>query len=254
MPAHRRQDGTLIPRPGAAGDSWIKAPPSGSGSRLTTLSGLAWDVGAPLVGYYTLHLVGASDWVALLAATLAAGVRILWVAVWTRRMTWFAAVMLAIFGVGLALAFIGGDPRFLLLKDSFGTAVLGIVFLTSLLTPRPLTLTASQAWKPRQAAQLGRLYRSEPAVRRVFHISTLGWGLGLLTEAVLRVPLIYLLPLDIAVGLSTAMMITAMITLAIWNAAYITHAAHRTRALRALLPTSTRHRGDQEGTRRGSPQ
>ena len=42
--------------------------------------GLAWDVGVPLAVYYVLHLAGATDWVALLAATGAAGCRLLWTA------------------------------------------------------------------------------------------------------------------------------------------------------------------------------
>ena len=37
------------------------------------LRGLAWDVGLPLVGYYALHFLGASDWVALLDAILRRG-------------------------------------------------------------------------------------------------------------------------------------------------------------------------------------
>lgn len=77
---------------------------------LRSYSGLLWDVGAPLVGYYALHALGASDWVALLVATVAAGLRMAWVAVRTREITWFAAVMLAVFGLGLVLAFVGGDP------------------------------------------------------------------------------------------------------------------------------------------------
>ena len=35
----------------------------------TLLRGLAWDVGLPVATYYALHLLGVSDWVALLAST-----------------------------------------------------------------------------------------------------------------------------------------------------------------------------------------
>src|SRR3954462_7410610 len=75
------------------------ATPSQGGGIATVFSGLAWDVGAPLLGYYALHLLGATDWVALLVATLAAGLRLVWVALRTRQVTWFAAVMLAVFGL-----------------------------------------------------------------------------------------------------------------------------------------------------------
>jgi hypothetical protein len=158
----------------------------------------------------------------------------------TRHITWFAAVMLAVFGAGTALAFAGGDPRVLLLKDSATTAMIGAVFLTSLLSERPLTLSAAQTWKPAQAQRLAELYRSEPAARRAFRVSALGWGAGLLGEAALRAPLVYLLPVDLMMGLSTAMMIIAMAGLAIWNAAHITRAARRTPALSVLLPARTR--------------
>jgi hypothetical protein len=232
---HQRAEGQ------APGDraSRLGTPASPGGHR-AAVAGLACDVGLPLIGYYTLHGLGASDWAALLTATAAAGARLAWVAVRTRRITWFAAVMLAVFGAGTALAFAGGEPRVLLLKDSATTAMIGAVFLISLLGERPLTLSAAQTWRPARAQLLAELYRSEPAARRVFHVSALGWGAGLLGEATLRVPLVYLLPVDLMVGLSTAMMIIAMAGLAIWNAAFITRAARRTPALALLLPARSR--------------
>jgi hypothetical protein len=197
---------------------------------LKNFSGLLWDVGAPLVGYYALHLLGASDWVALLVATLAAGLRLVWVAVRRREITWFAAVMLAVFGLGLALAFVGGDPRFLLVKDSFGTALVGLVFLASLFFGKPLTLSAFQTWQPKEAAEMDGFYRTLPPIRRMFRRSAVVWGLGLLLEAIVRIPLIYLLPIDVMVGLSTAMMVTVIVGLSVWNGWYGKRAGAQARA------------------------
>jgi hypothetical protein len=197
---------------------------------LKNFSGLLWDVGAPLVGYYALHLLGASDWVALLVATLAAGLRLVWVAVRSREITWFAAVMLAVFGLGLALAFVGGDPRFLLVKDSFGTALVGLVFLASLFFGKPLTLSAFQTWQPKEAAEMDGFYRTLPPIRRMFRRSAVVWGLGLLLEAIVRIPLIYLLPIDVMVGLSTAMMVTVIVGLSIWNGWYGSRTGPKARA------------------------
>ncbi|GLZ44870.1 hypothetical protein Acsp06_10550 [Actinomycetospora sp. NBRC 106375] len=109
---------------------------------LGALTGLLWDIGIPVAGYYVLHLLGATDWVALLVATVAAGLRLVWVAVRDRRVTWFGAVMLMMFGLGLALAFASDDPRFILLSDSFTTSVVALGFLGSLLVGEPLTLSA----------------------------------------------------------------------------------------------------------------
>jgi hypothetical protein len=193
-------------------------------------AGLLWDIGVPLGGYYALHLYGASDWVALLVATLAAGLRLVWVAVRAREITWFAAVMLSVFGLGLALAFVGGDPRFLLVKDSFGTALVGIVFLASLRFGKPLTLSAFQTWQPRQAREMEEFYRTIPPVRHTFRLSAVVWGLGLLLEAIVRIPLIYLLPIDVMVGLSTALMVVVIVGLSIWNAWYGARTGPKARA------------------------
>ncbi|MBT8163609.1 MULTISPECIES: VC0807 family protein [Arthrobacter] len=92
----------------------------------TLVRGLAWDVGLPLAVYYVLHLARATDWVALLAATGAAGCRLLWSALKQHVLNPFAMLMVIIFGLGLVLSFLTGDPRFLLLKDSAITGGLAI--------------------------------------------------------------------------------------------------------------------------------
>ncbi|MEV6493685.1 VC0807 family protein [Actinoplanes sp. NPDC051633] len=198
---------------------------------------IVFDVGLPLATYYTLHGLGVSDRTALLAATAAAGVRLVWVALRTRHVTWFAAVMLSVFGAGAVLTFIGGDARVLLLKDSAPTVMLGLVFLASLLGGSPLTVSAAQSWKPAQADRVADLYRSEPAGRRAFRVSSLVWGVGLLAEAVVRVPLVYLLPVTVMVGLSTAMMLGTLAALFVWNAIYLTRAARRSPELSILVPS-----------------
>lgn len=184
----------------------------------TPLLGLLWDAGIPVVGFYTLHALGASAWAALLAATLFAGVRVVWVALRTRRFTWFAAMMMLVFGVGLGLAFVVGDPRLMLAKNSVGAVIIGSLFLISLATQRPLTLIAFQTWRPHDADALGRSYQNDVRVRRVFRRAAWVWGIGMLLEAVLRLPVIYLVPLNIAVGASTALMVAVIGSLAAWTA------------------------------------
>ncbi|GAA4884611.1 VC0807 family protein [Actinomycetospora straminea] len=199
-------------------------------SVLQQFSGLFLDVGAPLVAYYALRLVGATDWVALLVASLVAGVRLVWVAVCTQRVTWFAALMLTVFGVGLALAFVDGDPRFLLVTDSLTTGLVGLVFLASLLGATPLTLSAFQTSQPQKAREMAEYYRTLPPVRRTFRVSAVVWGVGLLLLAIVRVPLIYLVPPDVMVGLSTAMLVVTIVGLSIWNGWYGAQAGPKARA------------------------
>jgi hypothetical protein len=191
------------------------------------IRGLAWDVALPLAAYYLLHLAGASDWVALLAGTVAAGIRILWVAARDRAWNAFATVMLVSFLVGLGLAFVSGNPRFLLLKDSVLTGTIGLCFLVSTVVGRPLTLAAAQGWGEGRSQSLVVGYHTNPLLRRGHRVCSLAWGFGLLAEALIRIPLIYLLPVKVMVGLSTAITVTAVSLLVAFTFGYIRHVRRR---------------------------
>jgi hypothetical protein len=186
--------------------------------RMQPLVGLLWDAGIPVFGFYVLHLQGASDWAALLVGTVLAAGRVLWVALRARRITWFAALMLLVFGVGLGLAFLVGDPRLMLVKNSVVTAIIGGLFLASLATRRPLTLIAFQTWRPCNAETLARSYDTDTIIRRIFRRAAWAWGIGMIAEAVLRIPLIYLVPLDVAVAASSVLMLTVVGSLVAWTA------------------------------------
>jgi hypothetical protein len=194
------------------------------------LRGLAWDVGLPVVAYYALTLLGASDWVALLAGTCLAGLRVVWGIVRERALSPFAAVMLLVFGLGLALSFVTGDPRFLLLVKSLTTGVVGLFFLVTAAVGRlPLTLAAQQSWSPGTAEELGREYAGDPDVRRGHRFASTVWGLGLVGEALLRVVIVLLLPLDVAVGASSALLVVVIAALAVWTGRYAARARQRAR-------------------------
>ena len=115
---------------------------------------------------------------ALLASALVAGLRLGWGAVRQRSLNPFATVMLLVFGIGLALTFVSGDPRFLLVKESFVTGAVGLTFLvTALRGRRPLTLAAQQSWHPEQAAELAAEYRDVPdgAARAPVRVDGVGY-------------------------------------------------------------------------------
>lgn len=191
------------------------------------LRGLAFDVGLPLATYYGLHLAGVADWPALLAASGVAAMRIGWDAARRRRLNLFATVMLVVFSIGLVLSLVSGDVRFLLLKESITTGCVGLVFLATSVWGTPLTLAAMQTFAPGRAAALTELFRTDPRVRRGVRVSSVVWGAGLLGEALVRVPLVYLLPVEVMVGLSTVLAVTAFAALIGWNVWYVKRARRR---------------------------
>lgn len=181
------------------------------------------EVGLPVLTYYGLHAIGVSDYWALLAATVVAGLRLGFVALHHRKLDGFAAFMMAIFAVGLALSFATGDARFMLAKDSTSTAIAGLIFLGTCVVGRPISFYAAQ----RFVATSGRsdmwwddMWQTSPAFRRGFRVMSLVWGAGLLVEAAVRIPLIYVLPIDVMVGLSTVLQLMAFALLITWNVWY----------------------------------
>lgn len=179
--------------------------------------GLAWDVGIPLAAYYVLHLAGATDWAALLAATGAAACRLLWTAFRGKSLNPFAMLMFIVFGLGLGLSFLTGDPRFLLLKDSAITGGVGISFLVLAALGHPLTLDAAKTWSPERAGEMDRAFHRNPAVHRWHLKISAVWGAALIAEASTRAVLVYLLPIDVMVGVSAALAVIVFAALIAWT-------------------------------------
>lgn len=184
----------------------------------TIVRSLIWDVGAPIIVYYPLRLLGVSMVLALVAATGVALGRIVFVAVRDRRFDGFAALMAVMFGVGLALTLATGDPRVVLAKDSVVTGVMGVAFLGSCVVGRPLMFALARRTLPpeRQAEADARV---DTDARYRSHLVTLSavWGAILLTEAVVRIVLVYTLPVDVMFGLSHVLQFAAIGLAVLWS-------------------------------------
>jgi hypothetical protein len=139
----------------------------------------------------------------------------------------FATVMLVVFGSGLVLAFVSGDPRWLPLRGSIVTGAVGLTFLATTIRGQPLTGAAMQNFEPARAAELAAEYAAEPEVRHGHRLSTTVWGGRLLLESMVRVPLVYLLPVPVMVGVSEAMMLATFAGLMAWNVWYVRRAEVR---------------------------
>jgi hypothetical protein len=194
---------------------------------------MAWDLGLPVATYYGLHAAGASDVAALLAGTGAAGLRLVWVAVRSRTVSAFSAVMGGMFLVGLLFTVLTGDARIMLVKHSAMAAVVGIAFAVTAFRGRPLTLLAQQSFRPGKAAEMAAEYAADPHVRHGHRVASLVWGAGLLTEAVVRVVLVYSLPVSVMVGLSTVLTVVTFTGLLGWTARYTATAQRRAEAASA---------------------
>lgn len=114
-----------------------------------------------------------------------------------RRFDFWANMVLLGIGVGLIVTLVSNDPRLLLIRDSFFTTAFGLAFLLSLLFPKPLiyyTRSFLHAHDPEQAQQYAMRWQMDRSWRIKMRAQTFIWGLGLLLEAAVRVPLVFILP------------------------------------------------------------
>jgi uncharacterized membrane protein len=159
------------------------------------------DVAPPLVGYYGLRALGASEYVALLTATVLSGLKVTYDAVRARRLDPFACYLLLTFGLSLAVALITTDPKLILAGNTMVNGIGGLLFLGSCVVGTPLTQVVAERFKPDD---------DEPeagadAYRRKAHILLSAmWGIGLLVEVGVRLVVISRVSVDVANGLLSA--------------------------------------------------
>ncbi|MFD9737891.1 VC0807 family protein [Umezawaea sp. NPDC059074] len=176
---------------------------------------LVVDLVLPIGGYYLLRQFGVDEWIALAAGGVVSGLVLVAGIVRSRRVDGTAVFMLGLFAFGLLTLLLTGDERFAIAKDSLISLVLGLLFLGSLLTARPLLLVLVAKTAPAVVER----YEDSPAVRRTVRFATLLWGAGLLADAALRVVLVYALPVDVMVvgsPLLTVLVVAVLIVVTRW--------------------------------------
>ncbi|MEU8270420.1 VC0807 family protein [Sphaerisporangium sp. NPDC049002] len=187
------------------------------------VSVVLWDV-VPVIGtYYVCRALSVSEYAAMLTAASVGFLRVAYVAVRQRRFDGFAAFMGVVFGVGMILSLLTGDAKFLLAIKSVTTAVAGLIFLGSCVAGRPAAFAVAKRFGAEDADTARRwdvLYAAEPMFRRTYLVMTLVWGIALLVESAVRLPLVYWLPTDVMAGLSSILLVATIGLLGAWSAWY----------------------------------
>jgi hypothetical protein len=159
------------------------------------------DVAPPLLAYYGLRAAGASEYAALLSATVLSGVRVVYGVVAARQLDPFAAYLLLTFGLSLAVGLATTDPRLVLIGNTLVNGIGGLIFLGSCVIGTPLTQVVGARFRPAPDDEIA----GAPAGKRRIHILLSAmWGVGLLVEVVARLVVIANLPVDVANGVNSA--------------------------------------------------
>ncbi|MER7848689.1 VC0807 family protein [Kitasatospora sp. NPDC096077] len=176
---------------------------------------LLFELVLPIGSYYGLRAVGTGQWFALVASGLMLVPWIVYGIVRQRRVNAMALFSLSLVVIATVLSMVSGSPRVLNLRDSWITAAIGCWVLGTLLTRRPFIMTASRGIVIAKVGQTGLAewearWDTEPTFRHHLRTLTAVWGAVFLLDAVLRVVLVYTIPVD-AFPLTSTLLWLAML-------------------------------------------
>jgi hypothetical protein len=218
MPKASELDATIEPRTEAQ---------KTAGLRRLLARQIIFELVVPLAGYYGLRGAGVSQWLALAIGSLLAAPWIIYGAVRDRRIDVVAVFTLSLLVVGALMSLVTGDPRLLLVRDSWIGALLGFWMLGTVPTQRPFLMLTSRAVVVAKVGEAGaKAWESrwdhEAAFRRHLRILSAIWGAVFLADAGVRVALAYSLPVDSVPAVSTAQWLVVLGCLIAFHIRYVT--------------------------------
>ncbi len=141
----------------------------------------------------------------------------------TRRVDALGALSLFFIALGILASIISGNARFILIKESFGTGLFGLVFLGSFLLRRPLMFYFGRQFatggEAKRMARWEGLWQYE-SFRHGMLVMTAVWGIGFMLEASARVALVFVLSVSAFRVVSPIMVYAVLLGLIFWTISY----------------------------------
>lgn len=197
---------------------------TGAGGHLTLL---VFDLVVPIAGFYVLRAAGVEPLLALILAGAPTTVHFGYRAIRQRKIDALGAFVLVVLAGSVALSFVTGSARFLLAREGWFTAAIGLGFLATLLSARPLAFRMARAMLEHSpmASTLrpdtwDTHWERSSRFRRTWRVATVLWGVGLLADAAARVVMAYTLPVDTVPALSGALWAITFVLLQITQQIY----------------------------------
>jgi hypothetical protein len=206
--------------------STIVAEQRTAGMRKLLARQLLLELGLPLGGYYGLVAAGAQPWLALTVASLLAVPWIVYGIVRDRRISVMPVFTLLILIGGAVVSVVTGDPRLIMVRDSWITLIVGLWVLGTLATRRPFMLTMGRSVV---AAKLGEdgadkwmtKWDTDPTFRRHIRVITAVWGTGFTVDTFISAALAYTLPINAIPVASTAQWLVVLGCLLLFHLWYV---------------------------------
>jgi len=178
----------------------------------------------PVVCYYASKTwISPSELIALVMASVFPTIESIHGAVRRSGMNPVSVVVLLGIVTSILALFAGGDPRLLLVRESFFTGAFGIFCLFSLLLPRPVMFYFGRYFMAGDDPEKRQVFDAawnNSIVRRGHRLITTVWAFVLIAEFVTRVILVYTLPAPVVLAVSPFVLGLATILTIGWTFRY----------------------------------
>lgn len=216
----------------------VPAPPPRKPWRV--ILDIALDAGVPTGCYWlSMAFVSHSEVIALLVASIFPTLKSVYGLLRRRTLDPISAVILLGLVVGLAVLFLGGGPKLLLIRESLFTGFFGLACLISLSCRRPLFFFfgryAAAGSDPAKLAWYDGLWQ-QGGFRRMYRIITLVWGLVLVGEFALRLVLIYTVSPAMVLAVSPVALGAVSLLAGLWTAKYAARSGKALASARTSAP------------------
>jgi hypothetical protein len=152
-----------------------------------------------------------------------------------RRVDLIAVLSLLGIGVSIGALFFGGNPKIILIRESFFTGAFGVAYFVSLLLPRPLMFYFGRQMMtkgdPEKIAEFDARWKY-PYARFVNRLITIVWGCAFVGEFVLRVILVNTLSTAAVLLISPFLIGAITVGTILWTFAYARYAQKRGKEMR----------------------
>lgn len=178
---------------------------SGTASEPSVLLTVLVDFGVPIGLYYGLTAAGVDDVLALTAGAAVPAAATLVRFVRTRRVDVLGVFVTVMLVLSIVVSLTSGSARLLLVRDGWLTGVAGLGFLVSLRGRRPLAFGFSRRLLERRSRggrDWDELWDVEPRFRRIWRVTTMIWGIGLIVDSGVRTLMAYTLPVHVVPALN----------------------------------------------------
>ncbi|HLY73945.1 MAG TPA: VC0807 family protein [Planctomycetota bacterium] len=189
---------------------------------------LLWDIALntaiPAACYFLAkRFISPSEMTDLIAATIFPILKSVYELARRRELDPVAVLVLLGVTASILALCVGGDPRVLLIRESFFTGAFGAACLLSLALPRPIMFYFGRyfiAGKDPQKRDTFNEKWQNPVVRRAHRLITAVWGLVYLGEFAIRVVLVYTLPAPIVLAVTPLLIGVGTMSTIIWTFHY----------------------------------